>query len=299
MDLSLCNPQLNRVNEEVPGFPHNKVSLKGALATFFFFLTILGIGNVVVDSYCRTELMRNYGRIAVRFLSCIVLISICIRYFKIQISATKSVAIGSRIIKFLLSCIFGFVLFLFVLSENALEVYALSQFNAARALQLWLAETGLQDTRRYFDLQLMIGLFVACFIAPLAEEIFFRGLLFRALRIRFTTRVSILLVAFIFVLAHLQNPYVVGTVIFSISLSLIYINTKSLWPCIYAHGSFNLCSFSYENYFGSVFMPLLGRSHVNETWTLLSGLLIGSSILLIFFFYSIGTIRRQKDSIMC
>jgi hypothetical protein len=78
---------------------------------------------------------------------------------------------------------------------------------------------------------------IAVLIAPIAEEIFFRGFLLK--------KVGILISAVIFALLHFAYGSIVEiTVAFVIALllSYLFIKTKSLWPSIIAHGLFNLMS---------------------------------------------------------
>ena len=72
--------------------------------------------------------------------------------------------------------------------------------------------------------------------APLFEEIFFRGLIYAALRRRFGIGLSALLSAVIFALVHAYSPAAFVTVAAGAAVSaLVYERTRSLWPSILAH----------------------------------------------------------------
>lgn len=79
--------------------------------------------------------------------------------------------------------------------------------------------------------------FAACVAAPVAEEVFFRGFLYRCLRNRFTIVPACLLVAVMFGLVHTQYPLAgkLAVASFSVITCLLYEYTGSLLPGIAIH----------------------------------------------------------------
>jgi membrane protease YdiL (CAAX protease family) len=79
--------------------------------------------------------------------------------------------------------------------------------------------------------------FAACVAAPLAEEVFFRGFLYRCLRNRFSIAPACLLVAVMFGLVHTQYPLAgkLAVASFSVITCLLYERTGSLLPGIAIH----------------------------------------------------------------
>ncbi|MDQ7004373.1 MAG: CPBP family intramembrane metalloprotease [Ghiorsea sp.] len=80
----------------------------------------------------------------------------------------------------------------------------------------------------------MLGLLLMVVLAPIVEEIIFRGLLYRMLRERWGVGVSVLVSAAFFSLVHhglLLSPQLVGGVIFA----LAYEWSRSLWIAIGLH----------------------------------------------------------------
>jgi uncharacterized protein len=79
--------------------------------------------------------------------------------------------------------------------------------------------------------------FVACIGAPVAEEVFFRGFLYRSLRNRMGIAPACLIAAALFALVHTQYPVsgrlVVGS--FGVLMCLLYERTGSLLPGIAVH----------------------------------------------------------------
>jgi uncharacterized protein len=79
----------------------------------------------------------------------------------------------------------------------------------------------------------------ACVLAPVLEEMLFRGLLLRGLLLRYPPATAIVHSAALFGLAHFNvYQFFVG---FStgLVLGLAYQRTRSLWPCVLLHAAFN------------------------------------------------------------
>jgi len=102
-------------------------------------------------------------------------------------------------------------------------------------------------------------------IAPIAEEVIFRGVIFRLLLAHYTTQTAIYIALPVFSLAHLHHfvhecfDYGVGnaiqeslfrvcyTTIFGFLSSMLYLATFTIWSPILAH--------VWCNYFGVLFLP--------------------------------------------
>lgn len=86
---------------------------------------------------------------------------------------------------------------------------------------------------------LALALLAAGLIAPLTEEIFFRGFMFPAFRDRLGEFWGITLSAGIFGLAHLQPLALPALFGLGALLAWLYQRTGSLWPCILLHATVN------------------------------------------------------------
>lgn len=93
---------------------------------------------------------------------------------------------------------------------------------------------------------LWIVLVSAVVLAPIVEELFFRGLCLRAIERRFGTTAAVLGSTFLFTLPHFANPSLTGTaVLFSVIgsvgllLALVVVKTGRLGPAVIAHALFN------------------------------------------------------------
>jgi membrane protease YdiL (CAAX protease family) len=88
-----------------------------------------------------------------------------------------------------------------------------------------------------------IWLFVAAaIVAPLVEEIFFRGFLFQGFRKRYGWMPALLLSSFIFAAAHLDLASLIPTFILGVILTYMYHRSNSLWPGIIFHFLINATS---------------------------------------------------------
>jgi membrane protease YdiL (CAAX protease family) len=78
--------------------------------------------------------------------------------------------------------------------------------------------------------------------APLVEELFFRGLLFRALLGRTPVPVAVVVSAILFALAHFEAVQFGGLAVFGVVLAVLAWRTGRLMPGIGAHAAFNLAA---------------------------------------------------------
>jgi membrane protease YdiL (CAAX protease family) len=83
------------------------------------------------------------------------------------------------------------------------------------------------------------GLIALVVVAPLTEELFFRGLVLRAFLRRYSVRVAIVLSALLFAIGH-ANPWQFASAgAGGLLLGWLYWRTGSLIPCFVAHAAFN------------------------------------------------------------
>jgi membrane protease YdiL (CAAX protease family) len=88
-----------------------------------------------------------------------------------------------------------------------------------------------------------VWLFLAAVIvAPIVEEIFFRGFLFQGFRKRYGWVPALLLSSFIFAAAHLDLAALIPTFILGIILTYMYHHSNSLWPGMILHFLINATS---------------------------------------------------------
>lgn len=119
------------------------------------------------------------------------------------------------------------------------------------AYQWWLESTGYtpapQDVIQLFtelDRGLMYAyfIFLAVVLAPVSEELLFRGMLLPALAKRYGLLAAVLVHTVLFALLHLHIPSLLPLCILSVTLSLAYLYTGSIAVPILIHMIFNAVS---------------------------------------------------------
>jgi membrane protease YdiL (CAAX protease family) len=88
---------------------------------------------------------------------------------------------------------------------------------------------------------------ITCLLAPIAEEVFFRGLLFPVLRSRWGTAAGVLATGLLFSLVHASGSPVEALIVLFVlgsGLCLLYLRTGSLLPCIGLHALNNAIAFA-------------------------------------------------------
>jgi CAAX protease family protein len=88
---------------------------------------------------------------------------------------------------------------------------------------------------------------VTCLVAPIAEEVFFRGLLFPMLRSRLGMAAGVVATGALFALVHAVGSPVEALIVLFVlgsGLCILYVRTGSLLPCIGLHALNNAISFA-------------------------------------------------------
>ena len=118
---------------------------------------------------------------------------------------------------------------------------------------IWIAATGADASDDVSDLGvddstllLVTGSILLTVLAPVAEEVLFRGLVFRGLRNWKNLWPAALLTGALFGLIHVGSSpvaFLVPLAIFGVGLCLLYERTGSLYPCIALHSVNNTLAF--------------------------------------------------------
>ncbi|MFD2794603.1 CPBP family intramembrane glutamic endopeptidase [Promicromonospora vindobonensis] len=124
---------------------------------------------------------------------------------------------------------------------------AVLAFLAGQSLALWLYTTagsaGFDESlRAKADAGAAVTVLLALVIAPIAEEMLFRGLLYPLLRRHVSVVGSVLVTTAVFGLVHGNAVQLVAVLPLAILLALVYERTRRLWPCVLLHLGFNLAA---------------------------------------------------------
>ncbi|WJG08423.1 type II CAAX endopeptidase family protein [Aliiglaciecola sp. LCG003] len=99
---------------------------------------------------------------------------------------------------------------------------------------------------KHFDMLMTGGIWsilAVCVIAPVIEEVLFRGIIFRGFLHHYPPSLAIVLSAVLFAGAHLNLYQFLVALVMGIFLAWIYYKSRSLWPCIFAHAVFNTSAY--------------------------------------------------------
>ncbi len=81
---------------------------------------------------------------------------------------------------------------------------------------------------------------LACIVAPISEEIMFRGFLLKIIKQKYNIRIAIIINSFLFGIIHFDPSAIVPATILGGALSFIRIKTKSVFASIIMHSLHNL-----------------------------------------------------------
>lgn len=108
---------------------------------------------------------------------------------------------------------------------------------------------GFEPTKSLFDVfgretsGFTFAFIVAVVIAPIVEEVFFRGFVLQTLVKKISPFWGVVLTAMIFASVHFEFQSIMPLLILSIVLNVLYIKTKSIWPGIVFHVMNNSIAF--------------------------------------------------------
>jgi membrane protease YdiL (CAAX protease family) len=104
-----------------------------------------------------------------------------------------------------------------------------------------LGSLGFEPQSNIFDLfgreplGVIIAFVIALIIAPLTEELFFRGFMLQTISKIISPIWGIILTALIFAAVHFEFQSIAPLIILSLVLNILYVKTRSIWPGIVFH----------------------------------------------------------------
>jgi CAAX protease family protein len=148
------------------------------------------------------------------------------------------------------------------LAVAALMAYGVFSSFWAAAVHAPRARSTFAGIAHHSVVAIVLAGIAACVAAPVVEELFFRGFLYRSLRNRMAVAPASLIVGVIFGLGHTQYPLLVRPELafFGVAMCLLYERTGSLLPGIAVHSFIDASGFE---------AALTGRAWVVESVFLL------------------------------
>ncbi len=137
---------------------------------------------------------------------------------------------------------------------------------------VWVAVTGAQSTDDSLpeslgvdesDVALVAVIVLVCVGAPIVEEFFFRGFFFTALRSWRGMWPAAIVTGLVFGAIHAGSSepvFLLPLAVFGFALCLLYVKTRSLYPCIGTHALNNSLAFGASQDWTWQILPVLGGS---------------------------------------
>lgn len=109
-------------------------------------------------------------------------------------------------------------------------------------------------------------LMYVCIIGPAMEELVFRGVVLGGLLKTYSAKKSIIISAILFGISHLNGIQFIDAFLLGVFMGYIYVKTKSIYLCMYAHILFNSIGFTL------IYLPKIQNLIVIIPITILGGL---------------------------
>lgn len=110
-------------------------------------------------------------------------------------------------------------------------------------------------------------------VAPVFEEIIFRGIILEQLSVRYSKMMSVLVSAILFGVFHFNFIQGINAFFLGIILGTIYIKTDSLMPCILVHFANNL------TFYASVYFPSISNDEFSVIQLILGTIILMAAII--------------------
>jgi len=260
---------------------------KDLLGIFLFCVVIRAACTLlIVSRYPDDEYFLNLiFQAAAEILS----ILLCKLLMKIDFSEMETIFGGGiGIHKILVALTSGVILVMFTMGENAVEALIVAQYNPQRVFEIWNFRTTAQEVYPLFSLRVLGFLAVACLVAPICEELFFRGFLLRSLLQKKRLPAALIVNCSIFTALHFSHEYYISTFVFSLFLCCAYLITRSVLFCILVHSAYNFFAFLQNYSFNEYFIRSIDNISSPTSWVLEIFSLVFSILFILYLFFRFG-----------
>jgi len=128
------------------------------------------------------------------------------------------------------------------------------------SLTLWLSvitvPTFINEAFNEFPVSPIISIFSVIIVAPIYEEIIFRGILLRGMAKKMNPNIAIVVSALLYAIVHMNIPQGINAFFLGLVLGFIYLRSGSIYLSIFAHFVNNILALSISPLF-----PLIGGKY--------------------------------------
>jgi len=214
------------------------------LVVLFAALVLLGLlGGLAIRHFGQavSDPVTRAGLIAAQYLT-FILIGFLIMMRRVKAPTDQKLSVlGLRVVGRLGPLVYagvaGYSIYLLALMAQGLIVHS-TPLAHLEGLQMGIKLLGQQSAMSIVVYLVLLGL-----VAPVAEELIFRGFVYPALRRYLPPFTAVGLSAIIFGLMHMNSLALVQIVGIGIVLAVLYERTRSVIPCIVCHAMNNILVF--------------------------------------------------------
>ncbi|MDO8886588.1 type II CAAX endopeptidase family protein [Candidatus Oleimmundimicrobium sp.] len=231
---------------ETKRVPWNIKDVNKVLIVFIVILTLqmyLGLFRPPAESHLNTP----FGRVALMTVSYLILV-LLVWFFGIKKRNGSLKDLGFKVFHFM-SVLRKAFLWL-VLVKILTAIYAVFTSSVLNFKPPPKMVTGIPDIFGKGISGFLLAIFISVVVAPLAEEIFFRGFIYTALRDKIGIAWAALISSFIFAIFHGSLWMTVPILLLGLVLAYFYERENSIGPPIIFHALNNLVSLLMIYYLG-------------------------------------------------
>ncbi len=267
-----------------------KISAFQVIGILLVALMLRVLSAVVLGLYIKSAATIDNGSAIIQYAILCWLSLRLLREFNLSCQLSIKPVLSAQ--AFMVAIGIALTLLCFTYGESALEVFIVAQSAPLKAYSLWgFHPIPYEVTVSKFNLALIV--ITQFIVAPIVEELYFRGTLFRALSTKYGGMIAIIIESTIFTSLHFVYEAYLSTFIFSFIITLIYVRYNSIWVNALCHSVFNTVAFYVEFYtsFHWIRTPECLKNIVCWEPELLM-LLISTPIII---FYMINSIRILQN----
>ena len=174
-----------------------------------------------------------------------------------------------------------------LMSQTEVWLRLLPLSKGIRDVMTHLDEATVKMVREAFGMSLLaVGL-----VAPLTEELFFRGMLLHGFLARYGRRAAIPATAAFFAVAHLAPTQIVPAFLVGLFLAWLVAETQNLWLSLFTHGAFNVLGVLAMRLFSAGATPEEAAAEGVPLW-----LLIAATVATVVGIAWVRQLLRQKET---
>jgi membrane protease YdiL (CAAX protease family) len=209
---------------------------RDAIVVLIWFLIIITFGALLIRKVL-SSFMPEGAPLITMFVSYLISL-LLLKHFTVDRGAQWS-DLGIKPFNFLYGL--GLAIGAFLVTRVFIFIYAI----IAQALGLHQSKDVLEKLPDLFGKGFggfLLAVLVVAIIAPIVEELFFRGFVYASFRQSWGVATAAILSSVLFALFH-QDPFTyIPIMVIGIALALLYENTGSIWPSVMLHSLNNLIS---------------------------------------------------------